>query len=351
MTRKIIAFSLVLTLNLVGVTTYAQFKDQKVIIKSAAVSHTGKLYVSNRHGNIQLVSWDKDSVVMTARINGQSKSLAKLHETMAKTNVEFRQNGNTINIATLIAETTFDRSLTEIKNLAGSQNEITIDYTISVPKNLKISASNQFGDIYLNNHSGELNLEISHGNIRANNLNKVAYLKSNFGNIYISDVGDLKGNLLFAEMDIEQAISLSLSGKSTTYEIGNVNMLQINTNGDKLNIDKVSNLKIAGNLSKISIDKLSKSADINLKYGKVKIKRIEKEVCSFTANTTRTNFDIGISPSLIFNLDGIIAETDVTSLNPSIKIKRADGVLEGNAGQGSSCTFQFNCQKSSIIFR
>lgn len=351
MIRKTKIYSLVIGLCLLNIFGYAQFEEEKVIEKAVSVSPATKLYINNRHGNIQVVSWAKDSIVMTAKINGQSRSLSKLQETMAKTSIDFKQSGNSISISTIIAETTFDRSLTDIKNLAGSQNEISINYTISVPKNIKLSLSNQFGDIYLNNHSGEINLDISHGNIRANNLNKVAYLKSNFGNIYIPDVGSLKGNLLFSEIDIEEAENINVIGKSTTFELGNVANLQITTNGDKLNIDKVTQLKITGNLSKINIDKLAKAADITLKYGRVKIKRIEKEVCSFTATGTRTNFDIGVSPSIAFKLEGLTSETDITSLNPSIKIKKQEGVLEGSAGQSPDCTFHFNCTKSSIIFR
>ena len=351
MKTTIIKYSLLLSFCLASFVGYSQFKDEKIVKKATLIAPSGKIYVRNRHGNIQIVSWDKDSVVMTAKINGQSRSLAKLQESMEKTRVDFRQSGNSITISTLIAETTFDRSLTDIKNLAGSQNEISINYTINVPKNIKLSLSNQFGDIYLNNHAGEINLEINHGNIRANNLNKVAYLKSNFGNIYIADVGKLNGNLLFSEIDIEEAENLNVTGKSTTYEIGNVANLQITTNGDKLNIDKVAQLRITGNLSKISVDKLSTSAEITLKYGRVKIKRIEKNVCAFRITSTRTNFDIGISPSLSFKMDGLVSETDVSSINPAVKLKTTEGLLDGSVGQTSDCTFHFNCTKSSVIFR
>ena len=245
------------------------------------------------------------------------------------------------------------RSIDEMKAVVGINNELRIDYTIKVPVNSEISISNKYGDIYIDEHNGNMSIEISHGNMRANSLKKVKYLRSNFGNIYISEVQNLQGNLLFSELDLGKADQVMLTSKSTTYEIGEVGELRITTNNDNIDIDEVQYLKLYGNLSKASVYKLTKSADIDLKYGRLKVKKVQNTVCSFYAKSNRSTFDLGFGQTASFKVDGMSSDTDFSSGNSLSHITATEYDVSGYFGNDKSpeCVYTFHCQKSKIFFR
>ena len=353
--KQIYQYSLVCIL-LISVPTLcsAQFKDSKTYTKAISLREGGRLSLRNKHGNINITSWDKDSVVLTATISGRSKSLAKLQESIAKTNINFRQSGNSVDIATVISETSFSKGLNQIMSAVGVENEITINYEIKVPRGMRMAITNKYGDIYLDNHTGKLDIELSHGNLRANSLKEVNHLRSNFGNIYIIEVEKLKGNLLFSQLEIEKADILDLSSKSTEYEFETVNQLRISSSNDKIDIDEVGDFNLVGSLSKVSIDDLLNSSSISLKYGKVRIKKVHKEVCSFMATTTRCTLEIGLEKgSNNKKISGMIGEGQIQNVNPDLKIISKSLNLDAHIGDvnAANCTYHFTCQKTKIYFK
>ncbi|MGB0849797.1 MAG: hypothetical protein ACPGTP_01000, partial [Bacteroidia bacterium] len=300
----------ILALFLLAYTNvYSQFKDEKEYHKAVKFIPNGKISVQNKHGDIRIISWDKDSVVVRATISGESKSLSKLNEQMSQTRIDFRQESGRIQMNTATSTSSINKGINDIKTAAGINSELKVYYEVRVPKGSHLALSNKYGDIYLDEHNGPINLEISHGNLRANSLKKVKYLKSNFGNIYIDHVHELKGNLLFSELDLSSARKVMISSKSTDFELGEIEDLQLSSNNDKVDLDKVAVLKISGNLSKVNVYRLKKSGSIDLKYGRLKIKKIESSVCSFNAKSTRTTFDLGFDSNMEFEVEGMIDDS------------------------------------------
>jgi hypothetical protein len=331
----------------------AQFKDSKTYNNAVVLKEGGRLSVRNRHGNINIISWESDSLVVSATIGGQSKSLAKLQESMAKTNIDFRQSGSTIDISTIISETSFTKGINEVMSAAGVQNEISINYEIKVPKHIRLAITNKYGDIYIDKHEGKVDIELSHGNLRANSLNEVGYLRTNFGDVYIDHVNELKGNLIFSQLEIETAKSLDLISKSTEYELDKIGKLKVSSSNDKMDIDEVGDFNIVGSLSKVSIDDLTKSGNISLKYGKVKIKNIDKNVCTFMATTTRSTLELGIDKGGNKKISGMIGDGEIQNLNSLLKVDSKSPNLSATIGNAdkANCTYQLSCQKSKIYFK
>jgi len=83
MKKKIYQYSILIVI-LLGFTSTAkgQFRETKEFKKAIKVSTAGRLAVSNRHGNINNISFLSDSSIVKATISGQSKSLGKLNESM-----------------------------------------------------------------------------------------------------------------------------------------------------------------------------------------------------------------------------------------------------------------------------
>ena len=71
-------YSLLAWLVAIQIGGFAQFKDDKTYDKAVAAPPDSRISILNKQGDIKLISWDKDSVVVNAVIRGESKSLVKL---------------------------------------------------------------------------------------------------------------------------------------------------------------------------------------------------------------------------------------------------------------------------------
>ncbi|MBT8327801.1 MAG: hypothetical protein KJP21_08755 [Bacteroidia bacterium] len=348
-------YRIYLTLILISfqLVSLAQFSDKKVIDKTASFDKSGRVSLNNRHGNIQIISWPKDSIKVHVEIEGESKSLSKLQETMAKTSSQISfQNTNAI-ISTVVSETVVSRSISDIRNLTGTGTTIGIDYKVYVPQNTKLIISNKYGDVFLDDHNGEIILELNHGNLRANHLPKLSTLSCSFGNIFITSVGSLNARLQFSEMDLEKADRLNLNSKSGTYDIDEVDDFVITSTNDNLKLGSVNTFTFNGSLSKIKLDNLLTSSTFNIKYGKVRISKIQASVCSFNIQSNRTTFDLGFAPNVSFKVSGTQNDFEILSTNPNSHIESNNGLLSGHYGSNpdSECTYLINGQKSKIYFK
>lgn len=327
---------------LLATGTFAQFSEQKTFDKAVAVVPNVKMAIQNKHGNITIRSWDKDSLVVHAVISGESKSLDRLQTAINRTQINFKNKEDYISISSGTNMSTIDRSINEIKSATGL-NDISINYVINVPKGAKLSITNRYGDIYLDDHEGEINLEISHGNLRGGKLRRINYLRSNFGNIYLGSVDKMDGNLLFSDFEVEKAGEINISSKSTSYEIENINKLTINTTNDKINIDRIHTFNIIGNLSKVTIDHLEKSMDAHLDYGRIRVKKVEAETTHLNLLSNRTTFDLTFAASIVFTKSGNCENCELN--NYELVTQRAA------KKDAKALSFRTNCQKTTFYFR
>lgn len=338
---------------IISLASFGQFKDEKTYNKAVACSPNGRISIQNKHGNIQISSWQKDSLIVKAIIRAESKSLVKLQESLAETRIDFRQDNSSIRISTLSFSGVVARSINDIKSVAGVSNELRVDYEIKLPIGSEIAVANKYGDIYLDEHEGPLNIELSHGNLRATVLDEVKYLRTNFGNVYIESINSLRGNTLFSEIEITRADRLAFTSKSTEFEIESAADFRISSSNDDININRAEKVSIDGNLSKVNIYKLENACRIDLNYGKVRINKVAKDVCEFDVISTRSTFDLGFQPKTSFKVTGMVEDTPFSSYNSLCRVTTDGLTLEGYYGTKSSatCSYSFNCQKSKIYIR
>ncbi len=340
----------ILTSSLIN---YAQFKDDKTTEKSSKFSQTGKVMVNNRHGNIQVISWAKDSIRVKAHISGESKSLANLSEALSKTTAQINLSFTNAEINTVVYESGIEKSINDIKKIAGAGTNIKINYTIYAPKSCKLMLSNKYGDILLDNHDGVVIAKLNHGNLRANELPQLNNLHCTFGNIYIRSAETFTGSFYFSDLDIESVGQISMDAKSSTLEIGKIDELTISSSNDEIIIDEINHFNFNGNLSKIKIGSLGLTSMVNMKYGKFRVRRIESTVCKFNAQSSRTTIDLGFAPNVNFRVSGYQEDVDFSSTNPLSHVNTSLNSFNGYYGQNpeAQCVYMLNGQKSKIYFR
>ncbi|MFA6923343.1 MAG: hypothetical protein WC223_03725 [Bacteroidales bacterium] len=233
--------------------------------------------IANKYGNINVITWEKDSV----RIEIDIKAIArpdKVEKILNNVDVNFTNSQYYI-IAKLVFNDFKGTALADFSDMATTSisggNKVEINWTIHIPEKISLSLENKFGNIYTTNLNGNLDISISNGDFKANNLFGETKLNLEFGNCSISNMKNAKLVFNYSEFDLLSANKLSIESKSSKIEIKKVNEIEINSKRDKYYIDTANVINSGADFSYLIISQLKKSIFSKSKYGSLKIDAVE----------------------------------------------------------------------------
>ncbi|MFY0644307.1 MAG: hypothetical protein JXR19_07555 [Bacteroidia bacterium] len=351
--KNLYSYILLAILLLLNTLAFGQFKDSKTIRKSGVFSSTGQLSVQHKHGDVSINSWDMDSIKVIATVSGESKSLIKLQEAMAKTNLTISISKNMSSISTQFLESVLSKEVKNIKARTGMQNAIRIDLEIYVPSTASLMLTNRYGNILMDDHEGNIRLEIVHGNLRANDLPNLIAMSCSFGDVSIESCGSFTGRLQFSEVELGTVEHMNVTSKGVNYEISNIKSMEVRSNNDEIHIESIDELNCSGSFSKIRINSLNLKSSLTVKYAKCTIKNIKASVCQFTISSVRSSFDLSFSTSSSFKLTGAQENSEVENLGTRSHIVLEAGQIGGYYGSNRNpeCVYFFSGQKNKIKIR
>jgi len=307
------------------VSTFGQSyeKSSRITRVFPAMEET-EIQISNKYGNIHLIPWEKDSVKFEIELKVKANKEAKVDKLFDNVDFDFTSTRYYV-----IATTTFQKSniFTNISDMANtvmssSINNVEIDYMVYFPEYSPVTIENKFGNIYSTDHAGKLDIHLSNGDFKVNNIYGDAGIKVDFGNIYINDITSGKISLSYGELSIKKAKKLIITSKSSRIAIDTVLDLQIDSRRDKLYLTKVNTLKGQMSFSYINIKNIETEFMLNSRYGDITLEQSDSDLQFFNLNSSFTDVQLFITPKANFNIE--ILHTSKTT----IRIPEEDSQLE-----------------------
>ena len=133
------------------------------------------LDVSNKYGTIQITPWNKDSAYIRAEIKAYSKDRSKINKMFDGINVNISGSKYIVRAQTEFSSninTLFESFKGMTNKIISYDSHIEINYYINIPEYLNLKIENKYGDLYMENCSGEFRISISNGSFTANSLGK-----------------------------------------------------------------------------------------------------------------------------------------------------------------------------------
>ena len=119
------------------------------------------MWISNTH--------EMDCVLVNVVITASAEKYQYLDDMIENTDVHFFSGDGFVS-----AETTYGSTSRILKNeiltALSSKRKLRIDYRIYIPKGADLFVDNKFGNINLPDITGELNIKLAHGDLRAKNI-------------------------------------------------------------------------------------------------------------------------------------------------------------------------------------
>ncbi len=313
---KLLICSLVLQFTLlVGYNSYGQTVEKsRTVTETFKVESDTEIEIINKYGNIHLIPWEKDSVRFEIELMVKGTKQSKVDKSYDYIEFDFKTTKYYIIAQTLFAgKSSFWSDVSDLTGaIFNSSTKTKIDYTIYFPADAKIKITNKYGNIYTTDHFGELEIELSNGDLKAHHLAGKTRITHEFGNANIKLIDEGNLNISYGELQLEEAGKLSITSKSSKFYIDEVIDLNINSRRDKFYLKNVGHFHGLTNFSLVEIDELTQKFNLTAKYGDVDVKYFADEVESFKIDANDADITLHFIDNKQYKLEAKVdARTEV----------------------------------------
>lgn len=276
--------------------------DKRSVSRSFPASLETTLEVQNKYGKIQVVTWDQDSVAIDVDIYLTESSASKLRKLKEDVKIDFTGT-NTYIIAKTMIKSESGRIASELKSISntitGSNKRMEINYMVYVPEYMDVVLNNKFGDIYMDDLEGQVDIELSNGVLKANRLEGNSSISLSFANGMIKSLRSCTMKLSYSDLGLEEVSQLDLISKSSKLNVDSVNVLKIDSRRDKLYFQQVEYFYGKSNFSEVWIYDFLRESDVYMKYGELTIEHVIPDFSKIFVESEYTDislyFDRGCS--------------------------------------------------------
>jgi hypothetical protein len=299
-------FILIFTVCLLSANLNAQ-EVNKEFHKEFTTAAGTILDLSNKYGNINIQSWDKDQVVIDVKVSVEMPDKEKAQKFLDYIDVQFSQSGNTISAATVIDEK-FNFSGWGIRN-----RKFSIVYDVKMPASLNLNLANRYGNIDIDAVEGLVNIDIKYGDLTAGKLTHgndkpMSALKIAYGKATIDQAGWLDVYARYSpKIYVVMSQALLLDSKYSKVQIDEASSMVGESKYDDLRIGKINNLVLEAGYDEVKVGTLRKKLDFNGSFGSFSAESVPSGFESIKIDSKYTGVQLGIDESASYKLNARVS--------------------------------------------
>lgn len=330
-----------------------KYEESKTINKEFNVNANALLNISNKYGNVDVVSWNENRVVIDVKITVNGNNESKVIQKLAAIDVEFSNSSSQVSAKTIFGSKS---SWSGWKN--NSNMQFQIDYKVKMPINNQADFKNDYGSISLNELKGKAEINCDYGKIIIGNLfhdqNSINIDYTNNSTIEFMSGGSINAD--YSTLTVEKAKHVDLNADYSTLVFENLEDIDFNCDYGKIEVNQANT--IIGNSDYLSMKfgVIYKNLDVEADYGSMKIEKIMNGFEKIKIDTDYTGIKIGLDPSASFNFiadlkyGGFSFEGNNVIYNKKI-VKNTSKYYEGYVNkENSSSNIEISTDYGSVKF-
>ncbi len=289
-----------------------RYTKEKKIRREFQVNQNALLKVKNSYGNLNLVSWEENYILIEVHIQTNGNKEEHVTRKLNEISVEFENTSNLVS-----AVTRFDKS-SSWWNFKGSNVNMQIDYTIKLPVKNSAHLSNDYGNIVLDRLDGHAKINCDYGRIDIGELhgrnNQLNFDYTTNSHIDFIHSGKIRAD--YSGFTIDKAGDIDLKADYTNASIIEIDNLLYSNDYGSLELGEVNDVKGSGDYFNIRLNKVHGDVDIDADYGGIKLKELAADAGCVSINSDYTSIKIGYVPEYSFDLEIEAEYTGVSGLDP-----------------------------------
>ena len=296
---------------------YEDHEVRKMIHHEFPLNKDGKVILYNKHGALNVHTWDKQEVLIDVEIivNSSSKSNAELQ--LNHIEIQVQNEVDYLKVATVLTEQ--DKSWWT--NIWGSsKSELVINYDVFIPKSSYLVAENKYGDTSIEDLENDLNATVKYGNLTTSNVDGSVGLSLGYGKSVMGDIGNLKAEVKYSEMyvgsaknvyltsknsdlTIHKAYDMNITSKYDSYQLGEIGEIVNQGKYDSFKIASAKSIVIESKYSTVLATFLEKSIDAEMNYGSIEIREVSKVFDHAVIDSKNTDIYLNIDVDFYYEIE------------------------------------------------
>lgn len=341
-TRILIAFLLLAVPALVfgnNNPNRGRYTKEKKISKSFDVNADARLKIDNSYGNVNVVSWNENRIVIDVVVKTNGNNEEKVQKKLDEIDVVFEGNGSFVS-----ARTTFNKNKSNSWWNSWKSNNVNmeINYEVKVPATNDVDLSNDYGGISLNRIEGNARINCDYGKINIGELlgdnNSL-----NFDYTNNSTIGYMKNGKITADYSsftLEKGGDIELNADYTKSSFGDIAELNYNCDYGSLTTDSSQGIMGRGDYLSAKIGMVHGDINLNTDYGSIRINELSPDAGDVVIQSDYTGIKIGYHRDYNFTFNftleyaGFSGKDDVEVVKS--RVKSSDKYYEGYYGISSA---------------
>lgn len=313
-------------------------EETKVIEKTFNVNSNANLYISNKYGNVTMTTWDKNVIEIRVEIKVDGKD---------NNAVKQRLNAITIDFSASAAQVAAETQIPDAKGI--NKTHISVHYTVKLPKTNGINIENRYGNLFLDETKGMVNIDLQYGNLTFGKLNNAI---NNFDLDYVTTakidyVKSANIDADYSKLEINKAEVIRLEADYTDINLGDISDLINDMDYGNLNAKKIDKVSNTADYTNIKIGTISHSFVSTGDYGAISIQRVSKGFDKIIISSDYSGVNLGVEASAGYSIKANMKYGDLkypSNVTMSQKIiKNTSSYYEGKtAGASGSVEINMN---------
>jgi hypothetical protein len=272
---------------------------EKKVHKEFTVSSDATLEVDNSYGNIDIVTWNENRIVIDVTITTNGNNLEKVEKKLKDINIEFSGSSSRV-----IAKTRLSKSKS-FWNWGNNNVSMKINYVIKMPMSNNVDLENDYGSINLDKLEGRATIDCDYGKITTKELmadnNNISFDYTK--NSYFEYIKSGTINADYSSYTIGKTNGLEIDADYTKSTIEIAEDVSYNCDYGSLTIGKANNIKGDGDYLTIRIGEVYKNVSVTADYGSMKIDNMTSNAGDINIESDYMKITIGYSSGYSFDFD------------------------------------------------
>ncbi|QQS51899.1 MAG: hypothetical protein IPM71_04005 [Bacteroidota bacterium] len=296
------------------------------MVRNFAISSKSTIEVNNKYGKVHVVTWSKDSVKFVVDMRVSASDQQKLEKLKSSITFDFTSTNYYI-----VARTLFSKSggiFSDMVETVVPSNNVSINYTVYLPANANLKIDNKFGDVYIDDFSGNLGLILSNGALKSNRLEGNTSIQLSSADALIKSIVNGTITLRYSDFELASANRLDLDTKYSNITLEKVNQMKVISRRDNYKIGQVNVLSGTGDFTKLRVGALQREMNFSNKYYSLVVEDINTQFSLVNVVSDLTDVELRFARGSSFNLD-VTHHPEVYLTVPTINSKLQTKELGG----------------------
>ncbi len=305
-------FAVLVVAYVSGIGQWRPVESSDTIVQTYSTKTDRILQIRNKYGEIHLNTWDKPEIRVAIEIVSRANQRDRAEKRLKEVEIRERVFNQKIQLETVFTSNNFLRLSREI-----TDRGVNVNYEISMPANVAIEIENKFGNVYIADRTGNVEVTLNYGKLLAERLEGQGNVFDlSFGSADIAYIagGDLK--IDFSPLNIERGGDLNLTCNSAQVRMDQVDRLNVSASLGRLELGNVGEITGECSSGHFEVQRLGQKMDLIVRYATFfEVMEIVPGFESIQLDGKFSSFRLNFAPDAEFDLDAELQFGKMTSLS------------------------------------